>query len=177
MGELVVVNHVTLDGVMQSPGRADEDTRGGFTHGGWGAARSDETVIEAVGKHWAAARALVLGRRTYEDFYGEWPKRGGRFAEALTNIQKYVATSGELPWQNSTRLDDVSKLKEGDGDLLIMGSGELIRSLMDEIDRFLLLIHPVALGAGKRLFSDPVELRLVDTQTSPSGVIIATYVP
>jgi dihydrofolate reductase len=177
MGELVVVNHVTLDGVMQSPGRPDEDTRGAFAHGGWGAARSDETVIEAIGKHWAAARALVLGRRTYEDFYAHWPKRGGPFAEALTNIQKYVATSGELPWRNSARLEDVEKLKQDDGDLLIMGSGELIRSLMRAIDRFVLLIHPIALGTGRRLFSEPVQLRLVDSRTSPSGVIIATYEP
>jgi len=175
MGELVVVNHVTLDGVMQAPGRADEDTRGGFTHGGWGAARSDDAVIAAYGRHWASARALVLGRRTYEDFYDHWPKAGGQFAEALTNIPKYVATSGELPWQNSTRLEDVATLKQEDGDLLIMGSGELIRSVMGEIDRFVLLIHPIALGTGRRLFSAPVELRLVDSQTSQTGVIIATY--
>jgi dihydrofolate reductase len=177
MGELVVVNHVTLDGVMQSPGRADEDTRGGFTHGGWGAARGDDAVTAAYGRQWATARALVLGRRTYEDFHAHWPKAGGPFAEALTNIHKYVATSGELPWENSTRLGDVARLKQDEGDLLIMGSGELIRSLMGLIDRFVLLIHPIALGTGRRLFSEPTELRLVDSQASPSGVIIATYEP
>jgi dihydrofolate reductase len=175
MGELVVVNHITLDGVMQSPGRADEDTRGGFEHGGWGAPRSDEAVIGAIGKHWAAARALVLGRRTYEQFYDHWPKTGGPFADALAKIPKYVATRGGLPWENSTRLDDVEKLKQDEGDLLIMGSGELIRSLIGTVDRFVLLIHPIALGTGKRLFSDRIELTLVDTQTSPTGVIIATY--
>jgi dihydrofolate reductase len=185
---LVVVNHLSLDGVMQGPGRADEDTRGGFGRGGWATERSDETVQREVGKRMGGG--LVLGRRSYEDMLASWNERGGPFKEALNAMPKFVASrdaATALPWPNSTLLHGdvparVAELKAGgEGDLVMMGSGELIRSLIPTglIDEYLLMIHPLLLGAGRRLFdgSQAAELRLVDAITSPTGVIIAAYRP
>jgi dihydrofolate reductase len=189
MAEITVVNHVTLDGVMQAPGRADEDTRGGFEHGGWAIPNNDEVMGRVMGERMAGEGALLLGRRTYEDFYGYWPKQTDNpFTEALNRTRKYVASttlSEPLEWENSTLLrgdaaDAVAELKEqSDQDLGILGSGELIRSLRrdDLIDRYLLMIHPLVLGSGRRLFEDGplASLRLVDSVTTTTGVVIATY--
>ncbi|HWH96227.1 MAG TPA: dihydrofolate reductase family protein [Baekduia sp.] len=161
---IVVINHITLDGVMQSPGRADEDTRNGFRHGGWAAAAHDQQVIDKIGEYMGKPDGgMLLGRRTYEDMLSTWNERGGPFKEGLNAAAKYVASGSsatELRWPNSTLLHGnvpaaVAALKEKPGgDLVIMGSGELIRSLLPDglIDEFLLIVHPLVLGSGHRLF-------------------------
>jgi dihydrofolate reductase len=183
---------VTLDGVMQAPGRQDEDRRGGFDHGGWATPYAESIMAAGVGPGMGTGGALLFGRRTYEDFYSVWPNRTDNpFTPALNAAHKYVASktlAEPLPWMNSTLLNGdaaeaVARLKEEPGpDLLILGSGELIRSLMrrDLIDEFMLLIHPLVLGSGQRLFGDDgplARLHLVDTKTTTAGVVIATYRP
>ncbi|HLJ79849.1 MAG TPA: dihydrofolate reductase family protein [Ktedonobacterales bacterium] len=192
MGKIVVTNNVTLDGVMQAPARPDEDTRGGFTHGGWALPYNDPVMGRIMGEEMArhSGGALLLGRRTYEDFYAVWPNRADNpFTPVLNNAQKYVASTTlkePLPWQNSTLLtgdvaEAVARLKEqSDEDLGILGSGELIQSLMraNLIDEWVLLIHPLVLGSGRRLFREggpQTTLRLASSVTTTTGVIIATY--
>jgi dihydrofolate reductase len=189
---LVVINHVTLDGVMQGPGRPDEDTRGGFVQGGWASAAEDSAVTNAIGERMSPHRGgILLGRRSYDDMLGTWNERGGPFKDSLNAATKYVASSNsdtKLAWPNSTLLSgDVPnlvadlKLQEG-GNLVIMGSGQLIRSLLPHalIDEFLLILHPIVLGSGQRLFehdNQRMELQLADSKTSATGTIIATYFP
>jgi dihydrofolate reductase len=190
MGRVIVTNNVTLDGVMQAPGRADEDTRGGFQHGGWALPYNDAVMGRAMGDRMAQGGALLLGRRTYEDFAGFWPnQKDNPYTEVLNRTQKYVASTTleePLPWVNSTLLkgdaaEAVARLKEeSDEDLAVLGSGELVRSLMRRnlVDEYLLLIFPLLLGSGRRLFPDggvPASLRLVDTVTTTTGVVIANY--
>jgi dihydrofolate reductase len=191
MGRLVITEHLTLDGVMQAPGRPDEDTRGDFEHGGWAIPNNDEVMAREMGKGMATGGPLLLGRRTYEDFYGFWPhQENNPFTEVLDSARKYVASMTRrepLPWHNSTLLEGdtveaVAKLKRDEGnDIGVMGSGELVRSLMPHglIDRYVLLIHPLVLGRGQRLFADGAlaELRLADSVTTTTGVVIATYEP
>jgi dihydrofolate reductase len=189
---IVVVNHITLDGVMQAPGRPDEDTRGSFTHGGWAAAGSDPSMLQAVGERMSVpGGGLLLGRRSYDDMLTIWNAKGGPFKDGLNNAAKFVASSSaetKLAWPNSTLLHgDVPaavaalKKKEG-GNLVIMGSGNLIRSLLPHnlIDEFFLMIHPLVLGTGQRLFEHTrhlTKLRLASTSSTPTGVILATYHP
>ena len=189
MRKVSVTNNVSLDGVMQAPGRFDEDTRGGFEHGGWALPYNDEVVGRVMGEGMANTGALLLGRRTYEDFAGYWPRQTDNpFTALLDNIQKYVASTTltePLPWQNSTLLqgdaaDALARLKEQPGpDIAILGSGELIQSLRSRnlIDEYVLLIHPLILGTGRRLFPDGPEsgLRLRNSVTTTTGVVIATY--
>jgi dihydrofolate reductase len=190
MSRVVVIEHLTLDGVMQAPGRADEDTRGGFEHGGWAQANTDEVMGREMAKRMAKGGALFFGRRTYEDFYGFWPNQTDNpYTEVLDNAQKYVASRSlqePLPWRNSTLLEGdaietVAKLKEQPGeDIGVLGSGQLVRSLMqrDLVDEFVLMIHPLVLGPGRRLFDDGgarAALRLVESVTTTTGVLIATY--
>jgi dihydrofolate reductase len=202
MGRIVVMNQVTLDGVMQGPARPDEDTRDGFTQSGWGnlAGRPDdvarttgEDLAAAMGRRMAAGGGLkgwLFGRWTYEDLLATWNARGGPFKDALNATPKYVASTTlaePLAWPNSTLLhgdtaEAVSALKaETDGVLGIMGSGRLIGSLMaaDLIDEYLLMIHPLVLGAGRRLFPDGVEvsLRLIESTSTGAGMVIASYEP
>ena len=192
MRELTVFNSLTLDGVMQAPGRPDEDTRGGFAHGGWAAPYMDEVMGRVAAEGMARSGALLLGRRTYEDFHGFWPNQTDNpFTEVLDNTRKYVASRTlrePLPWRNSTLLEGdadeaVARLKEQPGeDLTVLGSGELVQSLRrrDLVDRYVLLIHPLVLGSGRRLFPDggPAStLRLVGSVPTTTGVIIATYQP
>jgi dihydrofolate reductase len=187
---IVVFVSVTLDGVMQAPGRPDEDTRGGFAHGGWAAPYGDELMGRQASEGMATTGGILLGRRTYEDFYGFWPKKPDNpFTEALNNLQKYVVSrtlKEPLPWANSTLLrgdpaEAVAGLKEQPGkDVVVLGSGELVRTLMehDLVDQYVLLIHPLMLGSGQRLFPEgtpPTPLRLTDSTTNTKGVIIATY--
>jgi dihydrofolate reductase len=186
MTDIQVFMSVSLDGVMQAPARPDEDTRGGFSRGGWATKYADPVMWEGMGR----AGSLLFGRRTYEDFYGAWPKRSDNpFTPVLNASQKYVVSrtlEEPLPWENSTLLRGdavaaVAGLKEKlDQDIMILGSGELVRSLMgsDLIDAYTLLIHPVVLGEGQRLFGDggsPAELELVGSETTGTGVVIATY--
>ncbi|SNS32063.1 Dihydrofolate reductase [Streptosporangium subroseum] len=192
MRRIVVTGNVTLDGVTQAPGRPDEDVRGGFEHGGWALPYDDEVKAEAMGRGMAQTGAMLFGRRTYEDFFNVWPHRTDNpFTEFLNGVQKYVASTtltGPLPWKNSTLLagdaaDAVAELKKLPGpDLAVIGSGELVRSLArrELVDEYVLLIHPLVLGSGRRLFPDgapPARLRLVDSVPTPTGVIIATYRP
>jgi dihydrofolate reductase len=190
MRKVVVTNNLTLDGVMQAPGRPDEDVRGGFDRGGWALRYNDPVMGRVMGEGMAQAGALLLGRRTYEDFASVWPNRTDNpFTEVLDNTQKYVASTTlaePLPWKNSTLLkgdaaDAVADLKQQPGpDLTILGSGELIQSLRRRnlIDEYVLLIHPLILGSGRRLFpegSPPADLRLASSVTTTTGVMIATY--
>jgi dihydrofolate reductase len=191
MRQIVVTNNVSLDGVMQAPGRPDEDERDGFTRGGWAVPYADPVAGQVMGKGMATTDALLLGRRTYEDFAGYWPQQEGNpFTGFLDNVGKYVASATltePLPWRNSTLLsgdaaDAVARLKREPGkDIAVLGSGELIDSLRRRglVDRYVLLIHPLLLGSGRRLFPDGAEagLELVDSVTTATGVIIATYVP
>jgi dihydrofolate reductase len=190
MSRVVVTNNLTLDGVMQAPARPDEDLRGGFEHGGWALPYSDAVMGRRMGEGMAQGAALLFGRRTYQDFYAVWPNRKDNpYTEALNNTQKYVASTTlkePLPWSNSTLLNGdgaeaVARLKEQPGkDLVVLGSGELVRSLMRRnlVDVYVLLIHPLVLGSGRHLFTDggaPATLRLVDSVTTTTGVVIATY--
>lgn len=191
MSRVVVLNSVTVDGVMQGPGRSDEDDRGGFEHGGWAAPYADDVAMQAMGAHMSAdSKGLLMGRRTYEDVLGHWNSvPDSPFTEPLNSFQKYVATTSTEPlrWPNSTPLTGdvptaVAALKEEPGgDLNIMGSGVLVRSLLAHglIDEFMLMIDPVVLGTGQHLFDGVprTSLRLVDSQITSTGVIIATYRP
>jgi len=189
MSKVIVFTNLTLDGVMQAPGRPDEDRRGGFEYGGWAAPYA---AMTQAGDSIGTIGALLLGRRTYEDFYAVWPKqKESPFSAMLDNMQKYVASttlSEPLPWINSTLLSGdatqtVARLKQESGtDLVIMGSRELVQSLMRHqlIDEYVLLIHPLILGSGSRLFPEEqtlAALRLVDIKTTPTGVVVATYRP
>ena len=189
MGILVVVESLTLDGVMQAPGRPDEDTREGFEHGGWAVPYTDEVMGRAMGERMGAGGSIVLGHRTYEDFAGYWPKqKDNPYTETLNAAQKYVASTTleePLPWENSTLLagdavEAVEALK-AESDLSVLGSGELVRALMrrEVIDEYLLLIHPLVLGSGRRLFPDGVvaPLELTDSVITTTGVLIGTYRP
>jgi len=162
MRKVVVLNNLTLDGVMQGPGRPDEDTRDGFTYGGWSMPYNDAVKGQAMGEGMSRGADLLFGRRTYEDFFDVWPKRTNNpFAPVLNAARKYVASrtlKEPLPWENSTLLegdaaDAVARLKQEDGlDLLVMGSGVLAESLRRRglVDDYILMIHPLVLGTGRR---------------------------
>jgi len=188
--KVVVFTSLTLDGVMQAPGRPDEDPRDGFEHGGWAAPYNDPVMGAVAAEGMANAGPLLLGRRTYEDFFSFWPHQTDNpFTEVLDNALKYVASTTleePLPWRNSTLLEGdaveaVAGLKRQPGkDLVVLGSGDLVQSLRRRnlVDEYVLLIHPLVLGSGRRLFPDggaSAALRLVDTKTTTTGVVIATY--
>lgn len=192
MRKLTVLNNLTLDGVIQAPGRPDEDERNGFDRGGWSQPYNDDVKGAAMGKGMASGCELLFGRRTYEDFYHSWHGQSGNpFTEVLDNTPKYVASktaTEPLIWENSTKLEGdaaeaVEKLKATEGpDLLIMGSNVLVESLRRKpglIDEYVLMIHPLVLGKGWRQFPDdsvPEELELDGEPTiTTKGVIIATY--
>jgi dihydrofolate reductase len=194
MGKVIVMNWVTLDGVMQGPGRAEEDTRDGFTHGGWGVPYSDEAAVAKAGERLTELTggnfAWLFGRRSYEEMLTYWNSQGGPFKDPLNNTRKYIASSNpeaKLDWPNSTLLRGdvpaaVADLKQSsNANLVIMGSGMLIGALMaaDLIDEYLLMIAPLVLGTGRRMFPDGVHapLRLTDSATTSTGVVIATYQP
>ena len=192
MSRVVVFTYLTLDGVMQAPGRPDEDRRGGFEHGGWAPPYADSVMASVAADGIANTGGLLLGRRTYEDFYAYWSNQpDSPFTDVLNNTQKYVASTTlqePLPWSNSSLLEGdaaeaVARLKEQPGkDLVVLGSGELVHSLMrrDVVDEYVLLIYPLLLGSGRRLFkegSPPTALKLVDSKTTTTGVVIATYAP
>jgi dihydrofolate reductase len=188
MGKVIVMNWVTLDGVMQGPGRPDEDTRDGFERGGWGIPYGDQAIVAKMGERMGGDWAFLFGRRTYEQLLTTRNARGGPFKDALNTARKYVASSNpatSLDWPNSTLLRGdipaaVADVKKRSGtNLVIMGSGVLIGSLMaaDLIDEYLLMTAPLVLGAGRRLFAGGTQasLRLVDSSTTSAGVLIVTY--
>ncbi|HLG70937.1 MAG TPA: dihydrofolate reductase family protein [Chloroflexota bacterium] len=192
MSKLVVFENVTLDGVAQAPARPDEDRRGGFQHGGWGAPYMDAVAARVAGQAMSRPGVLLLGRKTYEDFYEIWPKRtdGNPYTEKLNKVQKFVASRTlrePLPWMNSTLLKGdlpqaVAQLKKQQtGDVGVIGSIRLVHELARHnlVDIYVVQITPLVLGGGLRLFPEGVanRLRLVDSITTTTGVIIATYEP
>jgi dihydrofolate reductase len=194
MSRIVVINHLTLDGVMQAPAGVNEDTRDGFEHGGWAAANQDQVMGEYLGRGMAGGPGRMLfGRRTYEHMYGYWPRQtdGNPYTDVLNRAHKFVASrtlTEPLPWENSTLLagdaaDAVAALRKDEGkDIAVLGSGDLVQSLAARglVDEYVLLIHPVVLGTGRRLFRDggaSSKLQLVESLTTPRGVVITRYRP
>lgn len=192
MRKVMVLENLTLDGVMQAPGGREEDRRGGFEHGGWSGPYTDAAKMQRMGEGMSRGADLLFGRWTYEKFHEVWHGRTDNpFTPVLDRSRKYVASRtlrDPLPWANSTLLagdaaDAVARLKQEDGlDLLVMGSGVLVQSLVrrDLVDEYLLLIHPLVLGTGRRLFeggTTPASLALVDCAPTTTGVLMATYRP
>jgi dihydrofolate reductase len=189
MRTLSATTFISLDGVMQAPGGPEEDPTGGFTLGGWNAPYWDDVMGQAIGKAFAEPHDLLLGRRTYEIFAAHWPYvSDDPVADRLNAMTKYVAsrTLTEVSWQNAVLLtgdagDAVAGLKQQDGpDVQVQGSSDLLQTLLarDLVDLFTVWTFPVLLGSGKRLFgagTTPGGLRLVDSTTSTTGVLIATY--
>jgi dihydrofolate reductase len=190
MRELVVQTFVTLDGVMQAPGGPEEDPSGGFEHGGWSFGYWDERMQQVMGESMGKPFDLLLGRRTYEIFAAHWPHTDEPGAEVLNSATKHVAstTLTELEWENSRLIegdvpDGVRALKQEDGpELQVHGSANLIQTLLEHrlVDEFRLMIFPVVLGKGKRLFGEgavPDGLEVIASETSSTGVTMATYRP
>jgi dihydrofolate reductase len=189
MRKLVVSTFLTLDGVMQGPGGPEEDRSGGFTHGGWSVNYWDDVMGQVMGEAMARPSDLLLGRKTYEIFAAHWPHvTDDPVADKLNSATKYVAsrTLAQVDWTNSTLLAGdtagaVSTLKDDSGpEIQVHGSSNLIQTLLehDLVDEFRLMIFPLVLGTGKRLFDGgtiPRGLRLVDSKTSTTGVVITTY--
>jgi len=191
MRELIVTTFLSLDGVMQAPGAPDEDEESGFALGGWQASYLDEVGDGLLGAFMDGPFDLLLGRKTYDIFAAYWPYHvdgsiGRKFGEAT----KYVASRGTpaLSWERSVLLEDdvaqsIAELKTQDGPQLhVWGSGDLVQTLRahDLVDRYVLWIHPVLLGSGKRLFPEgacPGALRLVDSHVSTTGIMIGSYEP
>ena len=192
MRKVIVYEWMTLDGVVQAPGEAGEDKSGGFAHGGWHMPYFDDLSRGWVVENLTAAGGFLFGRRTYENFAGHWPyasEEEQMIARPLNTSPKYVASTTltePLEWQNSTLLkgsvaDAVAALKQDVGaDLYVLGSAELVQTLIehDLVDEFRVMIDPLVVGGGKRIFrGDGVlrPLRLVDSQVTSTGAIIATY--
>jgi dihydrofolate reductase len=185
MGRIVVSEFITLDGVIEDPGGAED-----FERGGWAfeIARGDEGDSFKLDET-MESDALLLGRTTYEGFAGAWPSREGEFADKFNNMPKYVVSDsmGEAEWANSTVIarDDlaaeVAKLKETHESIVVHGSATLVRALLDQglVDELRLMVYPVLLGSGKRLFGDSGkhQLTLADSQIVGDGVAILTYRP
>jgi dihydrofolate reductase len=192
---ILIIEFMSLDGVVQAPGGPDEDTDGGFAHGGWSHPFFDPAVMGgAYTETMADSAALLLGRRTWQTMGAAWPERAGDpFADQMNAIPKYVVSAtlddGELTWNNTTRIpgaDAVARigaLHEADGgDLVVMGSATLVRTLLAEglVDELHLMIEPVILGGGKSIFPDDGTqrtLELVSTVTSATGVQLCRYRP
>lgn len=190
MGQLAVVNFVSLDGVMQSVLSADEDREGGFEQGGWVLPYVDEAVERFMSEATAGAGALLLGRRTYEIFAATWPyaDMSDPAVAAMNAMPKYVAsrTLRDPAWANSTVLGadlaaEVGRIKAAsEPETVVLGSGGLLRTLIehDLVDEYRLLVFPLILGSGKQLFPagrNPRHLTLTSTRPTPSGVLINTY--
>ncbi|UNK72059.1 dihydrofolate reductase family protein [Microbacterium sp. H1-D42] len=190
MGRIVVVNFTSLDGVIQSPLFADEDREGGFEHGGWVPPYSDDVVNAFMQQATVSASGMLLGRRSYEILRDAWSDADDAepAIAAMNNMPKYVAASApvELTWPNSSVISSdvrgaVGALRErGDGDIVIFGSGGLVRALAehDLVDEYRLLLFPLVLGRGKRMFDADArfaDFSLTDTVVAPSGVVILTY--
>jgi len=189
MSTITVFESITLDGVMQAPGRADEDTRGGFPYGGWAVPYQDEVAMRFAGEGMSQGGAMLFGRRTYDDLLGYWTTtpEPNPFTDVLVNAQKYVVSrsaSSRLGHPNSTLLEGdatetVAELRRTlDGTVTVLGSGELVRALLAAglVDELVLMQHPLVLGVGTTLFgSDRVELDLQRTVPTTTGVVIAQY--
>jgi dihydrofolate reductase len=191
MRKIIAITQVTLDGVMQAPGGPGEDPSNGFTHGGWAMPFVDDAAGQVIDEIIAGEFDMLLGRRTYQIFAGYWPNQGDhRIAKAFNKATKYVVTRSldRFDWEKSQRIDgdvveEVRKLKASDGPTLhIWGSSELLQTLIaaELVDEYRIWIFPVVLGEGKRLFENGVPVRgltLVETRSTPSGVLVNTYHP
>lgn len=194
MRKIVVSTFLTLDGVMQAPGDPQEDTEGGFQHGGWQLPYFDEESGQIMSESMAVTEALLLGRKTYQIHATYWPTAPADdpFAQKLNSVPKYVVSrtlEKVDEWNNSTLIkknvaEEVAKLKQqaGSGIISVTGSGGLVQTLMkhDLIDEYILWINPIVLGSGKRLFKDEADLKqlqLVDSKVTGTGVVILTYQP
>jgi dihydrofolate reductase len=193
MRRIVVSEFVSLDGVMQAPGGPEEDTSSGFKHGGWSFKFRDDQVPKYKLDELSASDALLLGRKTYDIFAAYWPKAKDvvGFADKMNNLSKYVVstTLKKVDWNNSKLIktdvpEEVRKLKQQPGkDILVYGSAKLVNTLLqhDLVDELRLMVHPVVLGSGKRLFDDPAEpmkvLKLTESRTFPSGIVLLSYHP
>jgi dihydrofolate reductase len=187
MTNLMVTTFLSLDGVVQAPGGPDGDRDGGFDHGGWGVPYIDDTVITRMTTLLNAADALLLGRRTYEDFADTWPLAADDpIGTRMNSLPKYVAsrTLTEVTWNATLLTGDtavaVAKLKAAGAQIQVHGSGTLVQTLLraDVVDEFHLVTIPVLLGTGKRLFGDgtvPGRFELVTSETAPSGAVLARY--
>jgi dihydrofolate reductase len=191
MRKLIVSTFMTFDGVMQAPGGPEEDPSGDFAYGGWSVKYWDDMMGQVMGEMMAEPFELLLGRKTYEIFAAHWPYSNEEpAASMLNNAKKYVAsrTLDKVDWKNSTLLkgdvvQEIKKLKAQEGPYLsVQGSSNLIQTLLQNnlIDKFYLWIFPIVIGNGKKLFDQgtvPSSLKLTDSKTSSTGVIIATYEP
>jgi dihydrofolate reductase len=193
MRKLIVLSFLTLDGVMQAPGGPEEDPTGGFKYDGWTVGYWDDFLGGVMSEQMAKPFDLLLGRKTYEIFAAYWPYVKSDSLDYLTanklnSAKKYVASTTReyLDWNNSTLIkgnivQEIKMLKEQNGpELQVHGSSNLIQTLFkhDLVDEFLLKIFPITLGIGKRLFGDgtiPASFKLIDSETSTTGVIVATY--
>ncbi|MDY0040562.1 MAG: dihydrofolate reductase family protein [Desulforhabdus sp.] len=192
MRKLIVFSFITLDGVMQAPGGPEEDPTGGFRHGGWVFPYFDDLLGRVMDKQMNKPFDLLLGRRTYEIFAAHWPyvkTEGDPIAAGINRAKKHVAsrTLKQLDWSNSEIIKgdvpaEVRKLKEQEGpEIQVHGSGDLVQTLLqhDLVDELRLKIFPITLGRGKRLFAQgtiPVGFKLIESEASPKGVIVASYV-
>lgn len=191
MRKLIVLSFISLDGVMQAPGGPEEDPTGGFKHGGWMFGYFDDFLLKVMVKQMSKPFDLLLGRKTYEIFAAHWPHANTSedpFAARINNAKKYVAskTLTKLDWNNSELIkgdvwNEIKKIKEQDGpEIQVHGSGNLIQMLLkhDLVDELWLKVFPITLGVGKRLFAEgtiPAGFKLLESEISPSGVIIASY--
>jgi dihydrofolate reductase len=190
MRKLAVIEFVTLDGVMQGFGSADEDRDGGFEHGGWGPPYGDEVLGQKAAAGMRDTTAYLLGRKTYEKMAAFWPHQpdDNPIAAHFNAAPKYVVTRTltRLDWAGSEPLDgdvkeSVNALKaQGEGTIAVLGSGELVQALIEneQVDEYRLFVHPLVLGTGKRLFREyprPLQLRLVDCTPTSTGVLLLTY--
>jgi dihydrofolate reductase len=190
MRKLVAVEYISLDGVMQAPGARDEDERGGFEHGGWAMERfaADPVAMQASIEGQSSTSALLFGRRTYDQLVGYWlgDPDPNPFSDILRETPKYVASRTRVPLvhPNSQLLGEdtlgavVALKEEGDGDIVLLGSGMLVRDLAAAglVDEYLLSILPVVIGSGTRLFGDRyTPMKVVSSIVSPSGIVVATY--
>ncbi|HVM33881.1 MAG TPA: dihydrofolate reductase family protein [Actinomycetota bacterium] len=192
MRKLVVIDFLSLDGVMQAPGQPEEDTEGGFKHGGWAVPYHDEGLAESVADSMDATDAYLFGRKTYENFAAYWPTapREIPFTDHLNNTAKYVVskTLRNPGWNNTKVIEgdavqEIHTLKELPGKrIAVLGSGELVQTLMknDLVDEYFLTVYPILLGSGKKLFRDNdqlTKLELVDSSTTSTGGVMLTYRP
>jgi len=192
--KIVVNEFLTLDGVMQAPGGADEDRSGGFEYGGWQLSHHDDMVGTTVVEGMAEAGAFLLGRRTFEIFASYWPTAPAEtqaVAVPLNTLPKYVASTSlrePLTWNNSTLISGdlakgVRKLKQESGkDLHVIGSGNLVQTLIAEdlVDEYRLMVYPIVLGIGARLFREGIPRRplaLIESKITTTGIVIARYRP
>jgi dihydrofolate reductase len=189
---LRVIEFLSLDGVMQAPGAPDEDTEGGFQHGGWQRPYFDDVLGATAAEGMAETDAYLFGRKTYEKMAAYWPTapEDDPYGRHMNSTPKYVAsrTLQDVEWQNSTLItgdvaEEVARLKQQPGkNIAVLGSGDLVQTLLehDLVDEFFLAVYPLVLGSGKRLFRDSDQVRklhLVDSKPTSTGGVLLTYRP